>query len=233
MKRIAIIPARGGSKRIPRKNIKLFMGEPMISYPIKAALRSGLFDIVMVSTDDVEIAETAKLYGAEVPFFRSQENSDDYTGTGEVMYEVLNRFKDNNEIFDEACCIYATSPLIQINHLIRTHELLLSHEYDSTFVAVEFDAPILRSFSIDKLTGEAKSNFPNIEKLGKRSQDMERAFSDAGQHYWFFPEKLNRLSNKNTFGKKRGAIVLDRMEVQDLDTLSDWKMAELKFQMRQ
>lgn len=229
MRRIAIIPARGGSKRIPRKNIKLFMGAPMISYPIKVALDSGLFDKVMVSTDDFEIAQIARKYGAEVPFFRSHENSDDYTGTGDVMYEVLRRYESENEIFDEACCIYATSPLLKVEHLLNTHDLLLSQEYDSTFVVVEYDSPILRSYSVDESTGKAESNFPDTEKSGKRSQDIKRAFSDAGQHYWFFPEKLKRLSNKNLFGEKRGAIILDRMEVQDLDTSADWKMAELKY----
>lgn len=230
MRRIAIIPARGGSKRIPRKNIKPFMGAPMISYPIKTALDSGLFDKVMVSTDDLEIAETARKYGAEVPFFRSQKNSDDYAGTGDVMDEVLRRYEFENEFFDEACCIYATTPLLKVDHLLKTHDLLLSQGFDSTFVVVEYESPILRSFNLDDSTGKAESNFPDTEKSGSRSQDLKRAFSDGGQHYWFFPEKLKRLSNKNLFGEKRGAIILDRLEVQDLDTPSDWKMAEFKFQ---
>ena len=149
MRRIAIIPARGGSKRIPRKNIRPFMGPPMISYPIKAAFDSGLFDTVMVSTDDSEIAEIALKYGAEVPFFRSLENSDDYTGTGDVMYEVLRRYECENEFFDEACCIYATTPLIKVNHLIKTHDLLLSQEYDSTFVVVEYDSLRFLFFTMD------------------------------------------------------------------------------------
>lgn len=232
MRRIAIIPARGGSKRIPRKNIRPFMGAPMISYPIKVALQSGLFDKVVVSTDDEEIAEIARQYGAEVPFLRSSKNSDDFSGTGDVMYEVLRRYECENEFFDEACCIYATTPLMKVDHLIKTHDLLLSQEYDSTFVVVEYDSPILRSFSLDEPTGKAESNFPETETSGQRSQDMKRAFSDAGQHYWFFPEKFNRLSNKNLFGEKKGAIILDRMEVQDLDTPYDWKMAEFKFQFK-
>jgi len=230
MKRIAIIPARGGSKRIPRKNIKPFMGEPMISYPIKAALRSGLFDMVMVSTDDIEIAETALLHGAEVPFMRSDENSDDYSGTGNVMVEVLDRLNEKGEYFDLACCIYATTPLIRKERIIQAHRLIEKTSYDAVFPVGKYNSPIWRSYSVDA-QALATMNFPEYDAF--RSQDLPNSYFDSGQFYWFYPNVIKGLKNPNTFGNFKGVIELEDWEFHDIDEESDWKMAELKFKAHQ
>lgn len=226
MKKIAIIPARGGSKRIPRKNIKPFLGKPILAYSIEAALNSGLFDEVMVSTDDDQIAEIAKEYGASVPFLRSEKNSDDFTGPGDVVLETLNGYKNIEKEFDYACCIYATAVFVSSKRLIEGFELLNSKGFEVTFPVSEFNSPILRSFEMDG-NCLVKRSFPEYEK--HRSQDLPKSYFDAGQFYWFRPSEFYQLENKNVFGLKKGGLMLDSSEVQDIDTLNDWKMAEFKF----
>ena len=150
MPRIAIIPARGGSKRIPRKNIKLFLGKPIIAYSIEAALATNLFDEVMVSTDDNEIASIAKKYGANVPFHRSSENSSDYSTTVDVLLEVLEQYRSQGKTFDIGCCIYPSAPFSSKNLITKGYTKLVNEAYEVVFPATAYGHPIQRSFSIDQ-----------------------------------------------------------------------------------
>jgi pseudaminic acid cytidylyltransferase len=226
MKNIAIIPARGGSKRIPRKNIKGFHGLPVIAYSIEAALKSKLFSEVMVSTEDNEIAEISSKYGAKVPFLRSEENADDFTGSGDVAFEVLKNYAQAGQIFDNGCCIYATAPLIRESRLIEGNELLINSNFDVVFPVGRYSSPIWRSYKMNA-HGGVEMNFPEHEK--KRSQDLKLSYYDAGQFYWFKVVNFLALENKNIFGVSKGAIILRDSEVQDIDDLDDWHMAEVKF----
>lgn len=223
-KLLAIIPARGGSKRIPRKNIKDFLGKPIIAYSIETALKSKLFDEVMVSTDDEEIAEVAKKYGAKVPFMRSEKNSDDHSTTTDVVEEVLDEYFKRGINFDIFCCIYPTAPLITRENLKQGLDLLTKKNFDSVFPVVQFSYPIQRSFKI------TDSNVVMIwpENINKRSQDLETAYHDSGQFYWMWTAKFRE--NKKLFKANSGAIVLDDLFVQDIDNLSDWELAEFKYQ---
>lgn len=223
MKNLAIIPARGGSKRIPRKNIRDFLGKPIIAYSIETALESGLFDEVMVSTDDDEIAEVAEQYGAKVPFMRSKENADDFATTVEVLVEVLQTYKRHGEFFDNGCCIYATAPLVKPTFIDSGYEKLVDENFSTVFPVVDFSYPIQRSLKLD-IKGKAEMYWP--EHLESRSQDLPKAYHDAGQFYWFNVEEL--LKEKKLFGKNSGTIVLPNSIVQDIDTEEDWKLAELK-----
>lgn len=223
MSALAIIPARGGSKRIPKKNIKDFLGKPIIAYSIEIALKSGLFDEVMVSTDDQEIAEIAIRYGAKVPFFRSKDNSDDYSTTLDVLKEVENCYSLRNKIFDYICCIYPTAPLIQIEKLIEGFNLLKEANLDSVFPVVPFSYPIWRGLEIH----DNKTNMIWPEYLDSRSQDLKQVYHDAGQWYWYNPRKIkDRL-----FSEKSSSIILEEEYVQDIDNLSDWKIAEMKYKL--
>jgi pseudaminic acid cytidylyltransferase len=224
--RIAIIPARGGSKRIPRKNIKLFLGKPIIAYSIELALQSGLFDEVMVSTDDVEIAEISKKYGASVPFMRSQENANDFAGTEDVMVEVLKKFKNEEKKFDFACCIYPTAPLISKTTLVNAFTLLTQSKFDTVFPVCVFSYPVLRSLIIND-DGKVAMKWPEYHDA--RSQDLPTFYHDAGQFYWVKVESF--LKQKLLFSDNSSVIVLDELQVQDIDNESDWKLAELKFQL--
>jgi N-acylneuraminate cytidylyltransferase len=226
MKTIAIIPARGGSKRIPRKNIRPFCGKPMISYSIEAAINSNLFDEVMVSTDDEEIASIARQYGAKVPFMRSGKNADDFTGTGDVVFEVLNMYKLIGFFFDTACCIYATAPFVNLNSLKEGFELLNNSEFDVVFPIAKYNSPIWRSYALE-LDRSVKMNFPENEV--KRSQDLPQAYYDAGQFYWIKTTNMHSLKNKNLFGVNKGSFVLEDTHVQDIDNIEDWEIAEMKF----
>jgi N-acylneuraminate cytidylyltransferase len=225
-KNLCIIPARGGSKRIPRKNIKDFLGKPIIAYSIEAALKSELFDEVMVSTDDEEIAEVAKKYGAKVPFMRSKENADDYATTVDVLIEVVNNYKQSGKEFDYCCCIYPTAPLVKIEKLKSGFEKLKADEFDSVFPVVNFSYPIWRGL---KKTSKDKFKMVWPEHLNSRSQDLEEVYHDAGQWYWFKPKHL--LKNKTLFGDHTSCVVLEATEVQDIDTEMDWKLAELKYEL--
>lgn len=223
---IAIIPARGGSKRIPRKNIRKFCGKPIIAYSIEAAARSKLFSEIMVSTEDEEIAKISIQYGAKVPFFRSIKNADDFTGPGDVIYEVLDEYNKRDCVFENVCCIYATAPLISQKRLIEGYNLLASADFDMVFPVAKFNHPVWRSLKMNN-DFHVEMNFPENE--AKRSQDLPDAFYDAGQFYWLHSANMHTLKNKNVLGHKRGAIILNDLEVQDIDTLDDWAMAEIKF----
>ena len=221
MKNIAIIPARGGSKRIPRKNIKPFMGKPIIAYSIEAALQSGLFDEVMVSTDDEEIAEIACGYGAKVPFMRSAETSNDYAGTADVILEVLEMYKERGREFDTVCCIYSTAPFVTPERLREAYGKMNS-EIDSVFTCVAYSYPIQRSLHIvDGRIGMVYSEYMNA-----RSQDLEPIYHDAGQFY--FSRTAPFVESRTFWGKNTAGLVLSELEVQDLDTLTDWALAEMK-----
>ncbi len=224
---IAVIPARGGSKRIPRKNIKDFYGKPLIAYSIEVAINSKLFDKVVVSTDDEEIASIAKAYGADVPFLRPKELSDDFTGTDEVVSHTLEYFKNRGEVFDYVCTIYATAPLLQEKYLIEGFEKLKNSDAVHAFSVTSMPFPIQRTFKIDE-NGRCKMFFP--EHYMTRSQDLEEAYQDAGQFYW---TKLNEKSDEIMFGKDSIAVVLPRHLVQDIDTLEDWMRAEIMYKVIQ
>lgn len=226
MGNICIIPARGGSKRIPRKNIKFFCGKPIIAYSIEAALKSNLFDEVMVSTDDDEIVAIAKEYGAKVPFMRSSENSNDYAGTVDVILEVLNDYAKIGVSFTYACCIYPTAPLIQIKHLTQAYYLLMKQTFETVFPVTAFSFPILRALKVDE-NNKVSMIWP--ENMTKRSQDLPTAYHDAGQFYWMNVSDIQQ--NKKLYANYSGVVILDAMEVQDIDNESDWKLAELKYQL--
>jgi pseudaminic acid cytidylyltransferase len=227
MKRLAIIPARGGSKRIPRKNIKEFLGMPIIAYSIKAAMASELFDEIMVSTEDEEIATISKEFGAKVPFLRSLDNANDFATTVDVIQEVISQYEEKGICFDSICCIYPTAPFIIPSRLIEGSELLEKEGYDSIIPIVKFSFPIQRAVRLDE---KGKVAFFRSEHINTRSQDLESAYHDVGQFYWFNAEKF-RVS-RNIWTENAGAIVLNEMEVQDIDNPEDWEIAEFKFTMQ-
>lgn len=224
MANLAIIPARGGSKRIPGKNIKDFLGKPIIAYSIEAALQSKLFDVVMVSTDDEEISAVSKRYGAEVPFFRSKENSDDFAGTAAVLIEVLQEYKKDNVEFEFGCCIYPTAPFVTAHLLTQAYKLLIEKKIDTIFPVVPYSSPIQRALTLDD---HNKVSMIYPENYLKRSQDFEKTFHDAGQFYWFESRKLIRY--KRLWTSNSNALVLSPFQVQDIDNQEDWELAELKF----
>ncbi|HIP20956.1 MAG TPA: pseudaminic acid cytidylyltransferase [Sulfurimonas sp.] len=226
-KSIAIIPARGGSKRIPRKNIKDFYGKPLIAYSIQTALESKLFDKVIVTTDDEEIAAIAKKYGAEVPFLRPKELSDDFTGTGDVVNHTLEWLKENGETFEYACTIYATAPLLQSKYLIDGYNALKNSTAVNTFSATSMPFPIQRTF---KLNSNNRCEMFTPKHFTSRSQDLEEAYQDAGQFYW---TKVNQTSDEVMFGQDSIPIILPRHLVQDIDTLEDWERAEIMYKVIQ
>ena len=224
-KRLAIITARGGSKRIPHKNIREFCGRPIIVYSIEAALNSGVFDEVMVSTDDEKIAQIAKEAGAKIPFLRSAETSNDFATTADVITEVLNEYETQGQTFDTACCIYPTAPFVTHEKLKNAVELLEKKEYDSVMPVAEFSFPPLRGMVME----EDKVSYKWEEFSMARSQDLEKIYHDVGQFYVFAVDKFKaakKLVTKNT-----GAIVIDELEMQDIDNEVDWKLAELKYQL--
>ena len=221
---IAVIPARGGSKRIPRKNINDFCGKPMIAWPIEAAKASGLFDHIIVSTDDAEVAEVARQWGAEVPFMRPAKLSNDYAGTIEVVAHATQWVLDQGWPVSAVCCIYATAPFIQVEDLKRGLEALESGEWAYAFAVTEYPSPIFRSFR--KLPdGSLEMFFP--EHYLTRSQDLPTALHDAGQFYWGRPSAW--LEGKQAFDRCSVPIVIPRWRVQDIDTEEDWLRAELMF----
>jgi|SaaInlStandDraft_1057018.scaffolds.fasta_scaffold42295_2 pseudaminic acid cytidylyltransferase len=225
MANLAIIPARGGSKRISKKNIKYFLGKPIISYSIEAAIKSNLFDEIMVSTDDPEIAEIARSYGAKTPFLRSSKNADDFAVLADVIEEVVQNYTEKNSVFSNICCILPTAPFITSNKIIEAYEKLLENNFDSVFPVLEFSFPIQRSL---KLEGN-KTSMVWQEHLNSRSQDLEKRYHDSGQFYWV---KAAVFSKENKlFTKNSGAIVISELEAQDIDTETDWKLAEIKFKL--
>ncbi len=222
MGNLCIIPARGGSRRIPRKNIKLFLDKPIIAYSIEKALKSGLFTEVMVSTDDAEISEISQQFGAKVPFLRSAKNSNDFATTMDVIHEVLGAYKSLGMEFEYVCCIYATAPLIGESMLRAGLDKLTKEGLDTVFPVVAFSFPIWRSLRLNG--GKIEMIWPHHAQT--RSQDLPSAYHDAGQWYWFNPARIGAsLITENT-----GAVILSETEVQDIDTESDWQMAELKYE---
>jgi len=221
---VAIIPARGGSKRIPRKNIKPFAGKPIIGYSIEAALNSQLFDRVIVSTDDPEIASVAELFGAEIPFLRPAELADDFTGTNAVVKQCLEWLQDNNCSVDYACCIYATAPFVRVKYLREGYDRLVESDKSYAFSVTSFPFPVQRAIRLN-VDGHVEAIYP--EMIARRSQDLEEAYHDAGQFYWGRTEAF--LHDVVTFSSESIPIVLPRYLVQDIDTLEDWKRAELMY----
>lgn len=226
MKSIAIIPARGGSKRIPRKNIKDFLGKPIIAYSIEAAVQSGVFDEIMVSTDDEEIADVARKYGAQVPFLRSAETSNDFATTADVINEVLNWYEERNNKYDIVCCLYATAPFVNADKLCQALELIKGDNFDSAFSCTSFSYPVLRGLMIDD-KGRIAMKWP--EYRNSRSQDLPQFYHDAGQFY-FATVKAFRKAN-GFWGENTAPIIISELEVQDLDTPTDWALAEMKYKL--
>lgn len=220
---VAIIPARGGSKRIPKKNIKDFAGLPLIAHSIKIAIESKLFSKVIVSTDDEEIKKVALEYGAEVPFIRPESLSDDYSGTGVVISHALEYLKDNGEEFDYCCCLYATAPLLEAKYLIQGLKELESSDVRNAFSVTSMPFPIQRTFKIK----DNRCEMFTPEHFLTRSQDLEEAYQDAGQFYF---TKLKQKSKDIMFGSDSIPIILPRHLVQDIDTLEDFKRAEFLYE---
>lgn len=225
MRTIAIITARGGSKRIPRKNIKDFCGKPILSYSVEAALASGVFDCVMVSTDDEEIADIAKKYGAQVPFYRSEKTSNDYASTSDVLLEVLEEYGKKGEHFDIGCCIYPTAPFVTGEKLKNAVEMLRDSEADTLIPVVSFSYPPQRAMTIE----EGQLVFRNPEYLNSRSQDLQPHYHDVGQFYVFRTKPFQR-TGKIMVGNILPLIVSE-LEVQDIDNMTDWKIAEMKYRL--
>jgi N-acylneuraminate cytidylyltransferase len=226
MNNVAIIPARGGSKRIPRKNIRDFLGKPVIAYSIQTAIESKLFDEVMVSTDDVEIAEIATKYGAKVPFMRSEKNADDFANTADVILEVIDEYKKRNIAFENGCCIYPAAPLAQTKHLSDGFRLLTTEKFNSVFPVVAFSYPVWRGLEWNE-NGKVQMVWP--EYLNSRSQELRKVFHDAGQWYWFNVYAL--VSGKNLFTGNSSSIEVRETEVQDIDSETDWRIAEMKYKL--
>ena len=225
MRSLAIITARGGSKRIPRKNIKSFCGKPIIAYSIEAALSSGVFDTVMVSTDDEEIASIAKEYGAEVPFMRSEKTSNDFATTTDVLMEVIDEYEKRGEHFDHACCIYPTAPFVTGKRLKEAYEKLLKSGGETLIPVVKFSYPPGRALIIE----DEYLKFKYIENIVARSQDLQKEYHDAGQFYVFDTEAFKK--NGNLMLGKIVPMELSELEVQDIDTEIDWELAELKYNL--
>jgi pseudaminic acid cytidylyltransferase len=222
-KKIAIITARGGSKRIPRKNIKLFSGYPIIKYSIEAAINSACFDEVMVSTDDKEIADIAASFGAKIPFYRSAKTSDDYSTTADVLEEVILEYKKAGQEFDSLCCIYPTAPFVTADKLAKAMGLLMESGADCVLPIVRFSYPIQRSLKIE--AGMAKMIWP--ENYLARSQDLMPAYHDCGQFYCMKTTSL--LAQMKLFAEHTVPIEMPELEVQDIDNEEDWKIAEIKY----
>lgn len=227
MSNIAIITARGGSKRIPNKNIKDFCGKPIICYSIETALNCKIFDEVMVSTDDEAIAEIAQKAGAKVPFFRSSENSDDFSTTADVLLEVLSAYNQIGKSFETACCIYPTAPFINIELLQNSYSTLIQEKVDTVFPIQEFGFPIQRAVFQNE---EGLLSWVQPENAKKRSQDLQKCYHDAGQFYFFDVKKF--IESKALLTTNSKGIVISEMAGHDIDTFEDWKIAEFKYKLR-
>lgn len=221
---LCVITARGGSKRIPRKNIRDFCGKPAIAYSVQAALDTGIFSEVMVSTDDAEIAETAERFGAKIPFFRSFQNSDDFASTSDVILEVLKEYEKLNKIFDYVCCLYPVVPLLKKERIMEAWKMICEEDFDSVFPVMPFSAPIQRALKIDS-DSRVRMFFP--ENINVRSQDLQKAYYDAGQFYLLKSDKF--LAQKKIWTENTGCLVLNEFEAHDIDNEDDWKAAEYKY----
>jgi N-acylneuraminate cytidylyltransferase len=225
MSNVAVITARGGSKRIPRKNIRPFLGKPTIAYGIETALASGLFTDVMVSTDDAEIADIARQYGASVPFMRSAVTADDHSSTIDVLLEVVDAYEHIGKRFQSLCCIYPTAPFVSVDLLTKTYSVLTNKQVDIVYPVQPFSFPIQRAFKLnDDLLSWAQP-----ESFLLRSQDLEPMYHDAGQFYWFNVARLQQ--QRQLVGLTAGGVVIDEMHAHDIDTETDWKIAEFKYRL--
>lgn len=220
MKNIAIITARGGSKRIPRKNIKEFMGKPMLAYAIEAAKKSGMFEEIMVSTEDLEIAEIAKKYGAKVPFMRSEKTANDYAITYDVLKEVIEEYKKRGKTYDNICCIYPCVPFLTAEILHTAFDKFIKSDAERLTPVVKYSFPIQRAFRVNN---KGFLEFREPENASKRSQDLEPMYHDVGMFYFY---KYNKLDSQ-----KIAMYEMDESSIQDIDTEDDWKMAELKYKV--
>ena len=223
MSNLAIITARGGSKRIPRKNIKEFCGKPIIAYSIEAAIKSGCFDEVMCSTDDDEIAEVAKRYGAVVPFMRSAATSNDFATTADVLSEVIAEYQKRGKSFGYLCCLYPTAPFVNAERIRQGFEKMVAANANGAMPVVRYSYPIQRALRI----ADGTLALREPEHLRSRSQDLEPMYHDAGQYYWYKTEAFK--TNPNIMSINPLAIITPEEEVQDIDTLDDWKLAEVKY----
>ncbi len=217
---VAVITARGGSKRIPRKNIKEFMGKPMLAYAVEAAVNSKVFDEVMVSTDDVEIAEIAKQFGAKVPFMRSEKTANDFATTADVLEEVVSEYRKRGKTFDELCCIYPCVPFLTADVIKNAYEKFKTSGADRLTPVVKYSFPIQRAF---KLNEQGLLEYREPENAPKRSQDLEPMYHDVGMFYFYKTEKMN--------SDKIAMLEMDEAMVQDIDNDSDWQMAEMKYRI--
>ena len=223
MHNICIIPARGGSKRIPRKNVRDFLGKPIIAYSIEAALKRGVFEEVMVSTEDAEIAAIAKQYGASVPFMRSADTANDFAGTDDVVKEVLREYKKQGREFDVVCCIYATAPFVTVENLKKAYEQI-GDTFDAAFTMVRYSYPVQRALCVrNGFTGMREPQYYDA-----RSQDLEPVFHDAGQFYFM---KVNDIDNLLFWTDHTYGLELSELMVQDLDNETDWQLAEMKYKL--
>ncbi len=222
---IAIIPARGGSKRIPRKNIKPFHGKPLIAYSIEVALKSQLFKRVIVSTDDEEIASIAREYGAETPFIRPKELSDDMSTSGDAVAHAIEYLQKKGEEFAFVCTLYPTAPFLQVKYLAQGYERLKNSDAKMAFSVTSMPFPVQRTFSVTK-DGRCQMFTPEYFKT--RSQDLEEGYQDAGQFYW---ERVDKEWSDIPFGSQSIPVILDRKFVQDIDTQEDFERAELMYEI--
>ncbi len=220
MTNIAIITARGGSKRIPRKNIKEFMDKPMLAYAIDAAKQAGIFEEIMVSTDDLEIAEIAQKYGAKVPFMRSEKTANDYATTYDVLKEVIDEYKKRGKIYDNICCIYPCVPFLTGEILHTAFDEFIKSGADRLTPVVKYSFPIQRAFKVNK---KGFLEYREPENAAKRSQDLEPMYHDVGMFYFYKYDKLD--------SQKIAMYEMDESSIQDIDTEDDWKMAELKYKV--
>lgn len=225
MKKLAMITARGGSKRIPRKNIKEFCGKPIIAYSIQAALASGAFDKVMVSTDDEEIATIAKQFGAEVPFYRSEKTSNDFATTADVILEVIEEYENRGEHFDMVCCIYPTAPFLTSERLSESVAKLENSDADTLLPVVAFSYPVQRAL----IVRDGRLVFEYPQYMDSRSQDLEKHFHDVGQFYVLKTEAFKE--NKKLMLGNILPYEISEMEVQDIDNQTDWEIAEMKYRI--
>ena len=228
MSRVAVIPARGGSRRIPGKNIREFHGRPMLAWPLRTAIDSGLFDRIIVSTDDDQVADVARNYGAEVPFTRPRELSDDHTGTGAVTRHALHWLVEHGDSPEHVCCIYPTAAFLQAGDLVAGLQQLQSGDWDFAFSAVPFSHPVQRAIAMD---GQGQVAMVDPACAGVRSQDLPPRYHDAGQFYWGTASAWDE--HRSVFHARSCAVLLPNWRVQDIDTPDDWRRAELIFHVLQ
>ena len=221
---LCVIPARGGSKRIPGKNIRDFAGRPIIAYSIEAARASGLFDQVIVSTDDEKIAEVARQHGAQTPFTRPSELSDDHTGTADVIKHAISWYREQGKQYDYVCCIYATAPFVQVDYLQQAYRQLLDSGRSFVFSVTGYDFPVQRALYLDNQHG-IDAVWP--ENIFRRSQDLPEMYHDAGQFYWGRSQAF--VDGEVLYSAASAGVVLPRYLVQDIDTPEDWRRAELMY----